>query len=399
MMNLWKNMDDRVTASVTSADPAQLLGILNQAGIRLHRVQWKEDLTVEFACGCHDKETIRTICGKRGDSLRFSDETGIIKLGVSLIRRPVLTLGCLVFLVLTLFLPTRVLFLRVEGNQTIPSRQILEAAADCGIRFGASRKHVRSEKMKNALLGAMPSLKWAGINTSGCTAVISVRERFAQEGMPVSGETGSIVAARDAYITSVTVTRGNSLCTSGQVVKEGQVLISGYTDLGLLVQITQAQGEIFGETSREIRTITPSQTLARVEEADIAWRFSLILGKKRINFGKGSGISPATCGRIYKEYYMTLPGGFRLPVCLALDVVIPWETAPLPLAQEDVEQEMKSFSRRQVLGQTVAGRILNETVSLSGEEDRYCLEGRYLCSEMIGRFSKNEIGEINGKTD
>lgn len=38
--------------------------------------------------------------------------------------------------------------------------------------------------MKNALLSAIPELQWAGVNTYGCRAVISVRERTLPERKP-----------------------------------------------------------------------------------------------------------------------------------------------------------------------------------------------------------------------
>ena len=38
---------------------------------------------------------------------------------------------------------------------------------------------IRSEKVKNSLLQRIPQLQWAGINTDGCVAVISVREKTA----------------------------------------------------------------------------------------------------------------------------------------------------------------------------------------------------------------------------
>ena len=89
--------------------------------------------------------------------------------------RPVLLAGLGILFLLAMYLPSRVLFIRVEGNMQIPDRQILAAAEECGIRFGASRREVRSEKVKNALLSSVPQLQWAGVNTAGCVATISVR--------------------------------------------------------------------------------------------------------------------------------------------------------------------------------------------------------------------------------
>lgn len=398
-MSFWNSVDGMVTVELTGADPGKSLQAINERNIRLQRVVWAGELTVRFRCSGRSSKEVAAICQKRGDTIRFSEYSGLLPLGKNLLRRPILSGGMVLFFALTMLLPTRVLFFRVEGNETVPARQILETAADCGIHFGVSRRAVRSEKMKNALLGAMPQLKWAGINTSGCTAVISVRERSLQDEKAATTGVSSIVAARDGFVTSCTVTRGNGLCVPGQVVKQGQVLISGYTDCGLCIQVTEAEGEIFADTNRTFSAVMPSVFSGRSTKTGEEWRWSLIIGKKRINFWKDSGISPATCGRMYKEYYITLPGGFRLPVCLGVETLTQWEMVPDSILPDAAEALMGTFARETVLSQTVAGQILQEKFVFSQEEERYFLEGRFQCSEMIGRVITEEIGETNGKTD
>lgn len=395
-MSLWKSS---LPCILTSANPETALLAISQAGIQLKNIRAKGDLTVEFEIRPGGRKTLEEICKKRGDSLRLGREQGMCSLGKKCMHRPFLLAGALFFLTLTLYLPTRVLFVEVEGNETLPDRMILSAAEDCGIRFGVSRREVRSEKMKNALLSAMPELKWAGINTSGCTAVISVREREPQTNLPVSRGVSSIAACRDGFITSCTVTRGNPLCAPGQVVQEGQVLISGYTDLGLCIQVTEAQGEVFAETRHCLTTKTPAICRSRLAKQDTLKRFSLILGKKRINFWKGSGISDPTCGRMYAEYYITLPGGFRLPIAICVETLAQWEISEQSVLSDEAEQSMKDFARTAVLKETVAGRILGEEQIFSQMGDGLVLNSRFLCEEMIGRVITEEIGETNGKTD
>lgn len=398
-MNLWQSLEGMVSGELTGADPGTSLQRINESGIPLADVEWVDELTVRFRCFRRDRRKTEEICRKRGDELHFREESGLFYLGRNFLKRPVLAAGVLLLFTLTLYLPTRVLFVQVEGNETTPARQILSAAEDCGIRFGASRRAVRSEKMKNALLAALPELKWAGINTTGCTAAISVREREQQQEEAPSTGISSIVAARDGYITSCTVTRGNGLCVPGQVVQEGQVLISGYTDCGICIQVTDAQGEIFAQTSHDFQAVMPAASEVRLEEGETKHRYSLILGKKRINFWKGSGISDTTCGRMYEEYYITLPGGFRLPVCIAAETLTDWDSVTMEIQQQSAQESLKRFARESVLEQTVAGSILREEQTVTREKDRYVLSSRFLCSEMIGRVITEEIGDTNGKTN
>ena len=397
-MTVLRSLEGMLEGELTSAVPGEALKAINDAGLQLYAVEWRDDLTVRFQFRRQDRKVLESICRKRGDGLKILHRRGLFWSLRGLLGRPVLIIGILSLLGLTLFLPTRVLFISVDGNVTIPARQILSAAEDCGIRFGASRRAVRSEKMKNVLLGALPELKWAGINTSGCTAVISVREREAGE-QEAQTTAPRIIADRDGYITEATVTKGSALCAPGQVVKKGQLLISGYTDCGICIRYTGAEGEVYAETGRKIQSVTPSERTKRVEEGALTRRYSLILGKKRINLWKDSGIWDTSCGRMYEEYYITLPGGVRLPIALAVDTVTAWETQPGVVTAEEAEAALSEFAKGYCLGQMTAGQILRAEHQLTGEEGLYRLDSTFLCTEMIGRETMEQIGDTNGKTD
>ena len=271
---------------------------------------------------------------------------------------------------------------------TVPSRLIAEQAEQCGIYFGASRKTVRSEQVKNNLLFQMPQLQWAGVNTSGCVAVITVRERKAEDLMEHTGTVCSIVAARDGIISEIMVLRGNGLCKPGHAVKEGQVLISGYTDCGICIQATRAEGEILAHTQHRLSAVFPEERTLRGEIIGTEEKISLIIGKKQINFSKGSGISGSTCAKIYTENYLTLPGGFRLPIGIATETYIQRE-AETDLLNDGASQ-LTEFACLYLTQQMQAGSVLGGNCKIT-EENGFCrLEGTYSCREMIGRFRLEE---------
>ena len=396
-MDLWKSLAGMVEVELTSAEPEIALGAINASGIDVFWVQQKSELTFAFQIRRKDYRTLTKLCEKRGETLRLLKKTGLYWTGKRLLHRPVLLFGMALFLAMVLYLPSRVFFIRVEGNVTVPARRILAAAEDSGIRFGASRREVRSEKMKNALLAAVPELQWAGVNTAGCVATISVRERTDHQTEQPQWEVASIVASRDGYILSGTVTRGNALFQVGQAVKEGQVLISGYTDCGICIQATRAEGEIMAKTSRCFEAVTPSEWSQRREAAEVKRKYSLLLGKKRINLWKDSGILDPTCGRMYSEYDVTLPGGFSLPVALCVEEYTVFETSLSEIPPDQAQSALTGFADRYLTGQMVAGEIRSRLETVSSEEGVYHLRGSYICVEMIGREQKEQIGDTNGK--
>lgn len=396
-MDFWKSVGGMAEAELTSAEPVAALAAINDGNIPLFNVREEGNLTVRFLVRRRDYRQLSALCEKRGETLRLCRRLGLYWTGRRLLGRPVLLIGLALFLAAALYLPSRIFFVRVEGNTTVPTRLILEAARESGIRFGASRRKVRSEKMKNALLSTVPQLQWAGVNTAGCVATISVRERtdpkLNQKDLTVS----SIVASRDGFVLSATVTRGNALCRVGQAVKAGQVLISGYTDCGICIQATRAEGEVYAQTSRTLTAVTPSQWVFRGEQTAVRKKYSLLLGKKRIILWKDSGILGDSCGRMNAEYTITLPGGFSLPVTLCVDTYRFYESEPSTAEAETVEAALFAFARRYLSQQMVAGSILSRQESITASGSVYKLEGSYVCAEMIGRVREEQIGDSNGK--
>ena len=393
MMDFWRSITGMLTVEITSADLRGMLQSIMDRDIPVYQIQWINDLTLRCSIHRRDYRRLRVLTEKKGEHVRICGRAGSFWNIAALRKRPVLVIGIMLMLILVLYLPTRVLFVSVEGNNTVPSNRILSAAEESGICFWASRREVRSEKMKNALLSAVPELQWAGVNTRGCAAVISVRERTETETENPDREVCSIVAVRDGIVESCTALEGNLLCYVGQAVKEGEILISGYTDCGISIRATRADGEIFAQTMREMDVIALSQCLLRQEITAVKHKYSLLIGKKRINLWKDSGIWDASCGRMYEEYYITLPGGFRLPVALAVETYTFHDLAQRDAEDANVRASMTEYARNYLNEQMVAGRIRNCTEDFCAEDGIFRLKGTYLCSEMIGRVQREKIGE------
>ncbi len=386
------------TLVLTSADPERVIRRILETGTEINNVQFVDDLTVTIQVRRSSIPLINSIAEKCGASVSVKRRLGLYWYVRAVVRRPVLLIGLISVFALGWYLSGRVLFVEVQGNESVPTRMILEAASETGIRFGASAREVRSESMKNNLLSKIPDLQWAGVNTYGSKAVISVRERKEESEEDLLPGVCSIVASRDGVILSCTVTAGNGMVKPGQAVCAGQTLISGYTDCGLTICATRADGEIVARTRRDLTVKTPLTQLHRGSIGTNKTKYSLLIGKKRINFYNGSGISDASCVKMYSEYVLTLPGGFRLPVCLIKETIREYELEESEGLDDAMQRELSAYAQRYLRSQMIAGVITNFMEVLSSEHG-FALTGVYECQEMIGRVKPEEIGVYHGKTD
>ncbi len=384
---------------VTCADIPLLIKRITDAGIALYSITQIDLLTVSIEIQRRDYNAFCIMLRNSGATFKITKSSGIYWYIKRFSARPVLLWGLALVLMMTMFLPGRVLFVSVDGNTTISAKLIIEKAEECGISFGALRRTVRSEQVKNELLSALPQLQWAGVNTYGCVAVISVSERAIAQEEPSNNEISSIIATRDGIIQSCTVTRGNALCKTGQAVKAGELLVSGYTDCGLLIRAVKAEAEIYALTERKINVISPIEYAMKATPLGTISKYSLKIGKNRINFYKGSGILDASCDKMYKEYYLTLPGGFQLPVALVVQTWITHGGTVSDVSAESDALYLRDFAKEYLISQMVGGAIINESRCDEYIDGTWSLSGEYLCLEMIGQAQSEEIIGNNGKTD
>ncbi len=388
-MDFLRSQFGTVRIELVSADISSLLSQISQRNITAEHLMFVDEMTVRASVLRKDYTALKELVNKRDDRVRILGRAGAYWRIKSLKTRPIFLSIFAFLLMISLFLPTRILFVRVEGNEIIPTNLILEKAEESGIRIFASRRKVRSEKIKNALIEKIPELQWAGVNTQGCVATICVTEKTVRKQQETPAGICSIVASRDGIVSELTVTQGNPVCQVGQAVKSGQVLVSGYTDCGICIKGTRADAEVYAQTMRKIQVVTPVNTIKRGEQKNQKTNYSLLLGKKLIKLHKGSGISDTSCVRIYEEKKLTLPGGFELPIALICEKITQCDYT-VDAGAEDQDwllDEAIDYLQTQM----IAGQILDQEIKIDNLDGIYCLYGQFSCLEMIGQVKNEEI--------
>lgn len=397
MVDIMKSILGIVVVELTSAEPEIALETFRKNGIELFRVQRPSELTIRFSVLRTDVRKLQELAIKRGYTLQIVNKTGLFWRIQAFCHRPLLLVAIMILITVSIILPGRVLFVSVEGNQNLPERMILEAAENCGICFGAKRAEVRSERIKNSLLSSLPQLQWAGVNTRGCVAVISVREKSNDiTGAEVSGLC-SIVASQDGIVTDCTVWKGDARCAPGQRVQTGQILISAFTDCGMTIQATSAEGEIYADTSHVIQMICLKNGEKKGNMISDGISVSFLLGKKRIFLWKGSRIDAPICDRMYEEFYLHLPGGFTLPMGICIERFSYFDAHPVQIPTSKAKIAMGNYAMDYLAQQMIAGKILEKKEEVSIVGDVYKFRGDYQCNEMIGRVLPEKIGAYYGK--
>ena len=139
--------------------------------------------------------------------------------------------------------------------------------------YKLSLNYEELEKIKNDILKDNPNtLEWMSITRNGMSYIIRIEERIIsnekEEELP-----RNIVAGKDALITKIINTKGESIVRSGDYVKKGDLLISGQIKLYDEVKgLVPAKGAVYGNVWYESEVKVP---IIKEEITDT--------GKKRYN--------------------------------------------------------------------------------------------------------------------
>ena len=390
-----KNFSGMIRAELTSSCVEAMLSELNKKSIQVYQICYIDTLTVACTVCYSDYEKMRKMLADRGESVKILERNGSYWPLRTFINRPVLILGISLVAVMSAFLSSFILFVEVKGNEKIPDVLILELAKECGIGFGVSRRGIRSEIFKNKLLNELENLEWAGVNTRGCTAEISVRERNVNETRWPGGSFNPIVASRAGVISNITLLRGELLCGVGQMVSAGDVLVSPYMDCGSTVLATGADAEIFADTEYEISVIMPDNVEKRGELKSVTTAYSIFIGKNFIKLSQDSGISSRTCDKMYDRIILSLPGGYQLPVGIVVERTEYYTSVQTVEASFADDALIIQGAEDYLRSQMISGYVTERDYSVEKADGCSKLIGKFRCSEMIGRIQFEEKVEYN----
>lgn len=342
---------------------------------------------VEFHCRIYrrDIDTARQIAAAAQSDLQVDKLYGLAQTVYGLKRRPVMVVGMVLVVLALLLLPKFVWTVTVEGNETVQRDEILHTLQDLGVKFGAWGPGIRSQDIKNRILNEIPQLRWCAVNRSGGCLRVLVAEREPEAQVEPEKEITNVVASRAGVILQMDVMDGFKVCEVGDTVTEGQLLVSGYADWTTGIQAVHAMAEIYAMTWRHETVVIPKNVTIKQYTGEEVKRYTLVLGRKRINLSRNSGIPQGKCDKIVERNVAALPGDYSFPATLEVETLRPYELVQQPLTQQQAESVLLHYVTRNVEDHMIAGSILSQTYTMAEKNGCWQLQADNNCREMIAK--------------
>ena len=184
---------------------------------------------------------------------------------------------------------------RISGNESMSDAEVLYALKENGFYVGKLWNKIDRSKIENKTLNSSNKIGWININRRGSVAYVEIIENKGTDSEKYTSKIkySNIVATVDCVIEEISVTHGVAVVNVGDVVKKGDLLISGIitADDGFC----RAEGVVKGRMKDEITIETDRCYTEKVFLGDNLFSMSLNLFNFSINILKIYGNLPSEC--------------------------------------------------------------------------------------------------------
>ena len=381
-----------VAYRVQGASATALFELLRDGGFSPKGIKrCKKTGEIAFSLLGSEAKRFDALLRERGIAVSVRTTRGIPHYLALLAKRPGMIAGLVLALFLLVAAPLFVWEIEIVGNERITYEELSSELAAVGLSRGAFLPRLDGEGVATALRQRDARVAYATVNVSGTVVRVQIRE-----GEPEPDNTprlpANLVAKCDGVVTLPLVYEGECLVAEGDVVRAGQLLVSGVRDTqhhGF--RVTRAAGEVWARTTHVYEVRVPFVEAQKAYTGQKKHEVTLFFFNRARKVFKSTGNSSMECDIIEKIQWFTLPSGKRLPFGIALTVHLPY--ARTDVTRTALEARALALERLDALLATECeGRVLlTRTNEMRVESDAITLCCTVVYEENIAAVSEFEL--------
>jgi len=223
MKKIWAYFLGCLTLIVRGEKPERFINMAFTRGIYLWDLTWKSPDVLMVKVYPQSFKTLRHVARQSRCRIRIHKKQGLPFLAYRLRRRRMLLVGALIFCMILYLLSSLIWTVDVSGTRKISSRHVKELAAAKGLKEGNFSFQAQRDEVEDYLLRELPGISYAEVKV-GPRSQVKIIEKVSP---PPSQGPSHIVAKKEGVIDTILAFSGQPMVKEGDLVRKGQVLISG----------------------------------------------------------------------------------------------------------------------------------------------------------------------------
>ncbi len=300
-------------------------------------------------------------------------------------KRKSIPIGIFLFFAILIFFSRFIWCIEIVGNDKLTKAAVEEAYTELGVYIGMPSENLDSYSLRDRLPLILRDVSWCSFNLEGSRLTINITE-IKETSKADKLDYSNLVASTDGIVTFIDVISGNKMIQVGDVVKKGDVIVSGAPNLPS-EEFTYSKGKIFAKTVKKFE-IRVSKSLTTATKTGVIKNRSVlsIFGFKIPLYSDGIHYEYEEKTSVHNLYFMN----FMLPVSVTTKTFFETDKhtqsvtgdAALDFALAEFAAKLKTYSVKELLSYDYS---LNET------DSEFIYTFNCLLIEDIGEVSKINV--------
>ncbi|RKD34732.1 sporulation protein YqfD [Thermohalobacter berrensis] len=289
VIRIWNYFRGYVIIKIEGLTLEKFINLAIAKGIYLWDIVRYDYTTLEAKVGIKGFKELRDVVKKVGCRVSIVEKKGYPFLVHKLRYRKMLAFGFVIALAIVIFLTSFIWSIDVINNEKIEDEYIIDYLQSLGIKPGILKYNIDTQELKRMLLTDLDVISYAHVEIKGTKLIVDIKEREKiikkiKENVPCH-----IVAKKKAVIQKVIAKNGKSVVEKGDIVKKGQILISGIIEDPKLENplLVHSEGTIYGKTWYKLEIREPIYKIIKNETGRIYKSREIKIGNKKIQMMEG----------------------------------------------------------------------------------------------------------------
>lgn len=321
----------------------ELLNFANTTGIHIISLSAKESYVL-VKIYTRDEKKFSSVCFEYG----IVSRRGIPELIRKYNYRVGVIVGMILFFAVLYISPLFVWEINVSGIDKLSREYVCGLLEEEGVYIGAFSPSVDRRAVYMNILGKTEDISWLSVNFQGSSANVEIVERDYTPVAENLADGANIIAAKDGQITDADIIRGRAVVEKGEIVKKGQLLVSGIFDtVKMGTRYVFSEAEIYAAVNDEYVVEIPLANTKRVYREEKVLERTLKMFGKSINIFKNYSIYDENYDTITRDNNIYIFGFNELPFTIETAVALPYSDEPVFFTEsEALAMAKREFYRR-----------------------------------------------------
>ena len=223
----------------------------------------KKDGFIYGRCVTKDFESISEEAKKCGCFLTKCKDHGFLNFAKRFKLRFGILVGILLFFIAMMVSSLFVWDVEVVGNAVVTDEQILKVCDENGLHFAATIFNVNEQDIEHKLKEKFPEISWVSLNRVAGKYIIEISETKGKPNIVEWQGPCDVISKYDGEIVYVEAYSGTPLVEAGNVVKKGDVLVTGAQEMKGMDHFvfSHSDAKIFAKVTRHNETFLKKNSI------------------------------------------------------------------------------------------------------------------------------------------